>query len=466
MPRHSIVVPEQQRIEYIVQRVRADEGRDVLPIWEGNPSVQCKIITIPLTHLVLRVNNARTLDSQALAISESITYDDGAGGESPPAKEETFSQENEDTQETQDHQYELLLIEAQKSSGRQGTRNLVDIILEDGWTAEDRPVITEKGVLINGNSRISAIEYLLHQNLLSFEAHNIDPNNPRIEVKVVPTPAEEFAIEELERKLQLGDEGKLEYNWIQVTTDMRRILDRTGGDHSQVLVHYRHLAKYSTVKKINDWLLARDILDSSLASIGKSGQQMSGDIPEFLFEMAAKENNLATREEWEKYDVDMLDGLVSIFLAISMAGAAEREMRYNLQEVKKATDVERFYLDYEKESGAALYELKEVIHPVTGEKLGEKPVPNLTELLEFSQEEIEVLAKQSAITASRVKDSNDTSDLSNKPMKKLIEVGNNIRFYNEAMDIAKAQKVKVDAGPIKTKITELIVSLKDELKKL
>ena len=79
-------------------------------------------------------------------------------------------------------QFELLIKEAEKDSGRVGGRNLLEILTEDGWTNNDRPVITPEGVLINGNCRLAAIEHLLVEKVA---IKNITSSNPMIEVKVV-----------------------------------------------------------------------------------------------------------------------------------------------------------------------------------------------------------------------------------------------------------------------------------------
>jgi len=364
MPRHSTLVAEEVRIEYIAQRIARSQTTDTLPIWEDVVPASCKVISICLDHLVLRVNNARTIDAQQYTISQGVTYDDGAGGRTSPADEHTFLHENESTQESQDHQYELLLVEAKKKTGRTGTRSLPEILLEDGWTAEDRPVITEKGVLINGNCRVSTLENLLQEGNLNARDHKINPANPMIEVKVVPTPATEQAIEQLERRLQLGTAGRLEYNWVQATTDMRRILVRNGDDYSEVHSFYNHLANYSTLPQLKHWLSARDLLDQSLHNIGMDGQQMHSKIPQFLFDMGAKRNKAAGSAEWEQHDIRALNGLLAIFLKISLAEAAEREMRYNLQEIKSADNVKKFYVDLQTCASNPLLQLVEEKHIV------------------------------------------------------------------------------------------------------
>ena len=464
MPRYSNVKPLNIRRDYIAARLVASEVVDTIPIWEGNLSVACKVISIPLDCLVLRVNNARTLDAQKYAASQSVTYPDGSGGRTNPANQETFLQQNESEQETQDHQFELLLHEAKKKTGRSGTRDLLQIILQDGWTSEDRPVITQEGVLINGNCRVTTIEHLLNNEQLDFNSHNIDPAAPRIEVKVVPTPADEWAIEELERKLQLGTAGRLEYNWVQATTDMRRILERTGGNYNQVLKFYNHLANYSSLNLIKHCLMARDLLDSSLSNLDMDGQQMNPKVPQFLFDMAAKQNKAASKKDWEQKDIKMLNGLTEIFLKISLANAAEREQRYNLQEIKKEQDISKFYTDF-KANGIGLFKVEVRKHPITGDEIV-TPKVDYDKVNALDQDQLKVLGTQAAITAQEIKDSNDLTDLVNKPRKKLEAILTNIRLYQSAVDDAEENNVTLDKNQLSRIIGEIISNLEKKKSEL
>ena len=64
--------------------------------------------------------------------------------------------------------------------------------------------------------------------------------------------------------------------------------------------------------------MARDLLDSSLSNLDMDDQQMNPKVPQFLFDMAAKQNKAASKKDWEQKDIKMLNGLTEIFLKISL----------------------------------------------------------------------------------------------------------------------------------------------------
>lgn len=184
MPRKSVVKAKNIRKKFILDRTKISTQTDEVPVWEGDTTVACKVIKIPLDHLLLRMSNRRTIDAQESWVAKKKTFKNSDGSESPAATKSTFESTNEGNQDSQNHQFELLLREAEKESGRVGGRSLTKILEDDGWSNNDRPVITPEGVLINGNCRVAAIEHLLASGA---NIKNIISSSPMIEVKVVPT---------------------------------------------------------------------------------------------------------------------------------------------------------------------------------------------------------------------------------------------------------------------------------------
>jgi len=464
MPRISQVKPKSVRADQIKKRLDSSSTSDSLPVWEGEKSIQCKVIKIPLDHLLFRLANGRTVDAQQYAIATKVTFRYSDGTESSPCNDTTFSPENQGNQDSQDHQYELLLNEAKKAGGRVGSRNLIDILSSDGYQNTDRPVITLDGVLINGNCRVATIEYLLKNNVT---IKNIDSQNPMIEVKVVPTPpADESTIEELERQLQLGDVGRLEYNWIQITTDMRKKKREYGNGNDAVKkVHqlYGHLTEYKTLNDVKMWLEARALLDSTLKSLNREGQAYGLNPPQYLFKSAIIVQNRAKKDDWLNAENSTgLKTIVEVMMQISIENKAERELRYDLVEIKNEYDLNEM-LNSLSNSGQILIESSEKINPITSKKKVTKKIKIKNNL---TTEEIEKAAKVIRKTASDIKESHDDKDLENKPLKKLNEIANNLRYYTEAVEKAKANKIPLDNNELKIQFESILKQINIELNKL
>jgi len=463
MPRIAQVKPIDIRRSQIADRVRASSRRDGLPIWEGVQGVECPVINLPLDHMLLRVNNARTIDAQEGALSIGQTFETSDGSPSAAASADIFSQEREGEQDTQNHQFELLSVEAKKSSEREGNRNLITILEEDGFTNADRPVITPEGVLINGNCRVAAIEHLIAQGI---EIGGIDSSNPIIEVKVVPTPpTNEGTIEELERKLQLGDVGRLPYNWIQVTTDMSRLLAPEGSVLADVHEKFRHLSDYSTIGEMQKWLQARDILDVLLENIGKGGQAYVVQAPQFFLYMAQDKVKKSHNDDWSDVEKDKLWALLELMLIITLEGSSEGEMRYHLQRVKYPRDVDMYIDNLNASTGVDIITTSEGEHPVTSEPTI-SVTPNRTVTTRLNNDQLAAVAVSIQSTAGDIQERHGSQDVANKPRKKLEEILRQLRFFDDALDLAITEEVELDSDNLIQLCDDIVVRLGSVREKL
>ena len=166
-------------IEDTREGVRMDNR---LPLWGGEENVRCHQIRLPLNHLFLRLGNARTVDTQIALINSDADFPHPLTGEIIESPTQgIFDEDRQFQQDSQDLQAVLLCIEANKP--REDGRSLFTTLIQDGWRPREVPIITREGVLINGNTRVAALEALLEQDTT---IEGILPDNPQIEVRVVP----------------------------------------------------------------------------------------------------------------------------------------------------------------------------------------------------------------------------------------------------------------------------------------
>jgi hypothetical protein len=472
MPRFSQVEPKDVREKQIAARVKASKKRDNLPIWEGKRGVECPVIDLPLTHILLRLGNGRTIDAQKYAIATSKTFTHIDGSESVPATEEIFDPDNEGNQDSQDHQYELLVVEAKKTSGRVGHQNLMQIMETEGWLDTDRPVVTPDGVLINGNCRVSAIEFLIRNGTA---IPKIDKHNPSISVKVVPTPpTNEASIDELERELQLGEKGKLDYDWIQITTDMMRKIEtyetyfknqkvKHPEDAAFKEVHnmYSHLEAYKKPLDMEEWIQARNLLEHTLTKIGKSGQAYGLKIPQQLFKSSIELVNKASKKGWwTRKTFVQLQAIVQVMLQVSLASKAKKELRYEIEEIKSEEDLEKMLTSLIN-SGSV--ETKTIEKPGKG---GRKSKHTELSVATLDDTAAEKTGKAIRAAGADIREGNDDKDLENKPKKKLEAVIDNLRYYSEAMERAKVTNTTINIDDLKSLFEEINNTVEKELKEL
>ena len=470
MPRHSEVKPKAIRKDVIANRVTDSDYHDNLPIWEGNEGVQCKVISIPLDHLLFRLENRRTYDAQIFAMAKNYTFQRKDGTPSLPASKETFDSKNQGEQDSQDHQYELLIVEAAKVSARVGDLNLMQILQQKGWKPKDRPVITPEGVLINGNCRVATIEYLLQEGI---SIPGIDSTAPLIQVKVTPTnPVNNKHIDELERALQHGDTGRLDYDWIQTTSDMKRqiAIESTtmsmGEAKKKVHSMYSHVTRYAKMSDMDNWLEARSLLEQTLNKIDLGGQAYGLKLPEQLFLSSAKLRLKGTKNSWwkRKHNNQLLNTL-AVMVQISMSGKPLRELRYEIEEIKNSDDLAKLHQTF-VDDGYIIIPVPSPSPVSQATTRRKRPSQTKSSIISLSPAQLTSAAKVVRDTSADIRDSHDIKDLENKPKKKLEEIQNNLRYYSLALEKATTNGKVVDKDELKILFSEIQKTIEDKLNEL
>jgi hypothetical protein len=471
MPRLSEVKPKAIRKEVIAKRVKDSVYHDNLPIWEGKEGVQCKVISMPLDHLLFRLENRRTYDAQKYSAAINSTFERKDGTPSVPAKKETFDSKNQGEQDSQDHQYELLIVEARKVSGRVGDLNLMQILQQKGWKPKDRPVITPEGVLVNGNCRVAAIEYLLQEGTT---IPGIASSAPFIEVKVTPTnPVNNKNIDELERALQHGDTGRLDYDWIQTTSDMRRQIEiesqamSRGDAKKEVHAMYSHVTRYAKMSDMDNWLEARSLLEQTLQKIGLKGQAYGLKLPEQLFLSSAKLRLKGTKNGWwkRKHNIQLLN-ILAVLIQISMFGNPLRELRYEIEEIKNEDDLAKLHQTFVDDGYITIPVPSPPPVSQATPKRRKRPSQTKISITKLDSAQLASSAKVVRDTSADIRDSHDVKDLETKPKKKLEEIKNNLRYYSLALEKAATHTKVVDKDELKTLFSEIQKMIEDKLKEL
>ena len=326
----------------VVDRIATDtrhglQGMDArIPIWNGKDDVRCHQITLPLDHLFLRLRNARTTDTQIAFTSSNRDFHHPLTNELfVTPGQGTFDDEKQFEQETQNMQAVLLCLEANRR--RENGKTLFETLRDEGWRPKEVPIITREGVLINGNSRVAAIEAMLNA---GYEIDGIDSAMPQIEVRVVPNDgAGEADIQALENYLQKPDGARLNYNWYQDTTIIRRRLE----NESETRVHndYKDLTRFETVNKMRKTLAARTLIDELFVSIGLDNQAILYNPNEHM--AYAMQDQIA--KDYVANDPEYSTKARALFAAfnqLTLDKKAIGEMRYHVTRIKSADDINAF----------------------------------------------------------------------------------------------------------------------------
>lgn len=183
--------PREERIEHLRKVVKASNADDAIKSyytiknWRGKP-LHRKIISIDVEYLMFRVENSRT-EIQQLSYIRKNTL-----------SKNFFS--DPESSRAQDAQEEIL-IEMVRSRGK----DLLDDLRLN--KQDDSCIITYDGYIVNGNRRIAALKYL---------------GDRYIDCIVLPEDATPKDIYSLEQQLQIAQDFREDYHWINELRNIRR----------------------------------------------------------------------------------------------------------------------------------------------------------------------------------------------------------------------------------------------------
>lgn len=157
-----------------------------------NAETRLKRIRVPEDVLVYRMENFRTFTEQQTYLAREH-------------KPETFFSAGQENASAQQVQHEILAILARKGEG-DSVVPILDVLRKEHQ--RDSILITQRGVVVNGNRRLAGMRELLAEDAAIFDDFN------SINCIVLPSDATATEIVDIEAALQGRRETKLDYDWI------------------------------------------------------------------------------------------------------------------------------------------------------------------------------------------------------------------------------------------------------------
>lgn len=255
-----------QRIDYLRRLVEAQEKRrdkHTYTVRWKDEDIHPTVIRVDVSFLCYRLESGRTRRKQIEYLEKN-----------PNAPRDLFG--DPESGETQKAQHQILL----KMIDERGLRS--DII-RDGQ--RDPAIIIYDGYVLNGNRRLAALR---------------DENIQFMDCVVLPEEATRRDLYELELDLQMSEETKAEYNWVDELLHMRYGIDILGEDELIVAKKMR-IGKKDVEHKLNILRL----VDIYLVWLGKKGQyhiveehrQVFSDLEKFTRKLKEQEKQKAFREQ-------------------------------------------------------------------------------------------------------------------------------------------------------------------------
>ncbi|MCK6463063.1 MAG: hypothetical protein L6Q29_04605 [Candidatus Pacebacteria bacterium] len=279
-----------QRIEYLRKALKvANEdttNQNIYTIknWKGKP-LHKKVISVDIDYLMFRIDNSRTEIQQLRYLREN-----------PTLPKSLF--DDPESSKAQDAQ-EFILIEMIKAKGKDF---LEDLRLRG---QDEAAIVTYDGYLVNGNRRVAALRFL---------------GERYIDCVILPEDATPRDIYALEQELQISQDFKEEYHWINELTNIRRGLVDKRYAYKEIEIAKRLRMNVSEIKTKMRML---ELIDSFLNWKNISKQ----------------------------YDYSKLDEAEQIFIQLEKAIKKYKNDEKKMNELKNAV----FHLIEEKPSKGRLY---------------------------------------------------------------------------------------------------------------
>lgn len=191
-------------------------GREEIVLNDIYPDREAKVplIMVPIGLPLYRLANGRTQAEQRLIISEE-------------GLDESYFSEGQENVEAQTRQHQIL-VDAAKDGVADRVTPIIEVLEKN--PQKEPLLVSPEGVVLNGNRRLAAMRELFATDAETFKRFSL------IKVAVLPPmgPREEI---EIEVRLQMAPQTKLEYSWVNQGIMIQNLLreGKTTRDISQIM---------------------------------------------------------------------------------------------------------------------------------------------------------------------------------------------------------------------------------------
>ncbi|MDQ0885000.1 hypothetical protein QFZ81_000088 [Paenibacillus sp. V4I9] len=253
-------------MDQVARKVRIDQEKEnsnrseIIPF--RGQSTDIPVIRIPINLPIYRMRNGRTQIEHIMYIQEH-------------GEQEDFFVVGEENQTVQTVQHKMLLGLSKDEKGS------IYKELEKVAVQRFSLLITNTGVVVNGNRRIAAMRDLYTKDPGTFSEFEY------INVAVLPTETTEEDIELLETELQLIPETKLPYGWLERRWKLRYHVEVLRWSREKVKDTYRFRREDEINAELQQLRLAEEYLNNYLGKPGdyrevRSSEQLFKDLQKAL----------------------------------------------------------------------------------------------------------------------------------------------------------------------------------------
>ena len=247
-------------------------------------TVNLPVIRLPINLPVYRMDNCRAFSAQQTAIAIK-------------GLDKNFFSNGQEQSSTNQEQHNILFKLANQVTS--SVASIVNVL--DSDEQREPILITNTGVVVNGNRRLAAMRELYQS-----KDGTVDNRFEYVKCSVLPSDTTRNEIDDIEADLQARPQTKLEYDWIGDAQLVRRQIEK-GRSPKDVAARLRR-----SKSDIENTLQALDEADLYLSEwVGKpgnyelvssEGQQIFGDIPKNIKNKSPELQNASRAIAWSLFE--------------------------------------------------------------------------------------------------------------------------------------------------------------------
>lgn len=189
-----------ERKDFINNKLKGSEPLNKIPIFSGTPNeVFVPVYMVDLNFPIYRLSNIRTKSAQETYISKNEI-------------EKDFFKRDPECRESLKIQHELLY---EISISGSDEKNHYKTFENESFDKAHPMMMTDDGILINGNTRMSALRELYFSDPSKFNRYE------KVPIALLPSNLTEKDIRKLELNLQINPDIHKDYPWISEAMDCR-----------------------------------------------------------------------------------------------------------------------------------------------------------------------------------------------------------------------------------------------------
>ncbi len=281
MEENLLGMPLIQRRDYISALKKGNPINQIFIFsGEGTPKEQkVDVYMVNIEVPIYRLKNIRTKSPQLTYIAKNSL------------NQGFFSNDPEDRQALR-AQHELLLTIADSKDDKSHLK----AFRERDYDKQNPMMMTSEGVLVNGNTRMSAIRHLYNQNKVDYRRYESVP------IAILPHDFGERDFRALELHLQINPDIKKDYSWISEALDCKERISEGYSLDELTEAYGRTKKDIGYPKNLLDQIITADLF---LSKLGKVNDYDSLEKDQWALQAWAEWRNAHSNDEIKKRLIDI-----------------------------------------------------------------------------------------------------------------------------------------------------------------